>query len=825
MAIGLVGPDGKRYLVDRPEDVNGAVKAGYRLESESPQTTGEQIGEFASDSGDMLKVGAQGAAKSLTLGLSDLLLGANNEPLPPSSVDPSGDVLFGERAAINQEAMRPRKEHPIPFGVGEVLGAIMSPVNKVGTLVRGGIGATTALGRIGATALGEGAEGMLFGAGNMMSDAALGDHDLTAQKLVADIGLGGILGMAGGGVGAGLAEGFGAVAPKIGKAIESIRDPLLEIRDLFGMKAAGAMSKDFKAAAYRDNTRELVDLLVEKGVMKAGGKVDDVADAAVQLAKETGEKQGALAKAIEDGGGMVDGERLADDIDLAAKKYLNGNVGDQGIGKRLQSEAEALRAKGDMPFTQAEEAKRGFDKYLEYGAEQSPMQEGLKKVRGMLNAEIEGAAKKTGLPEVEQWLKAKKEMGLLAQVRDFAVSRAEGLKANRALSLSDHLVGGAGAIIGGMGGGIGGALVGGAIGMANKALRERLPAIIATAADKIANSPRLMMAAQSMGGQLQKSAPYMGEYAAPLMQAFERSPAQGLATHIAQAQTDPKYAAAAQTAGFLPETPAENLHATAKGNTLAAVAYKLDSQNKEITRGLDAVFRGAKPPKPPAAHDSQDFGAKRMRAKDTETSHRTRIREIRELAGNPEALLDRVTKNMGNVSEMAPGVAAAMTRTAHTAVDYLAKQSQEPPKAGPMAHTWTSTKAEQHEFSQRLEAVQEPMSVMRHAAAGTLVPAQWEAIQAVYPLLARQIQDMAMERLADPPKSVPYRARLMLSMITGLDVDGTMGAAVAMNQEAIGTSASKKDTIGPTDSNARDLTLGKMSATPGQKREMDINEA
>jgi hypothetical protein len=134
-----------------------------------------------------------------------------------------------------------------------------------------------------------------------------------------------------------------------------------------------------------------------------------------------------------------------------------------------------------------------------------------------------------------------------------------------------------------------------------------------------------------------------------------------------------------------------------------------------------------------------------------------------------------------------------------------------------------ATEAEQHEFAQKLEAVERPMSVLKHAASGTLVPAQWEAVQAVYPLLARQIQDMAMERLADPPKDVPYRARLMLSMITGIDVDGSMGAAVALNQQAIASAESKRSTMGPPDAKQRDLTLASRAATPGQRREMETD--
>ena len=160
-----------------------------------------------------------------------------------------------------------------------------------------------------------------------------------------------------------------------------------------------------------------------------------------------------------------------------------------------------------------------------------------------------------------------------------------------------------------------------------------------------------------------------------------------------------------------------------------------------------------------------------------------------------------------------------MTRAAHAAVAFLAKESEEPPKAGPLAAAWVPSEAERHRFAQMLETVESPMSVLEHAASGTLVPDQMRALQAVYPQLAAQVREMAMEKLTEPPKSIPYRARLMLSMITGLDVDGTMGAGIALNQQAIASAYAKPGNMSQSDPNPSKLTLGQRTATQEQKRE------
>ena len=81
------------------------------------------------------------------------------------------------------------------------------------------------------------------------------------------------------------------------------------------------------------------------------------------------------------------------------------------------------------------------------------------------------------------------------------------------------------------------------------------------------------------------------------------------------------------------------------------------------------------------------------------------------------------------------------------------------------------------------------MSILEHAAAGTLVPEQVAALNAVYPMLGRSIGDAALSRLEAGAK-VPYRARLMVSLLTDVDVDGTL-ASIGPNQQAIQAQSQK----------------------------------
>ncbi len=115
------------------------------------------------------------------------------------------------------------------------------------------------------------------------------------------------------------------------------------------------------------------------------------------------------------------------------------------------------------------------------------------------------------------------------------------------------------------------------------------------------------------------------------------------------------------------------------------------------------------------------------------------------------------------------------------------------------------------------------MSVMRSAASGTLTETKLEALKAVYPSLYRQMSDAALERVASNPKGVSYPAKMMLSMLTGVDVDGTLSqSAITSNQAAI--RATKVDRANaPPQSGApkSEMTLAQRMATPDQRRELE----
>jgi hypothetical protein len=197
----------------------------------------------------------------------------------------------------------------------------------------------------------------------------------------------------------------------------------------------------------------------------------------------------------------------------------------------------------------------------------------------------------------------------------------------------------------------------------------------------------------------------------------------------------------------------------------------LEAQNEKLAKGLERLFKGKPDEAKPQA-----------------------MPDLAALQANPQAMLERLANNAGNLPSVAPMIAAELAATAQRATDYLLKVSATPPKKGPLAPEWVRSDAEKRSVRLASDVIASPMSILESAAAGMLVPEQVAALNAVYPMLGRQMADMALDRLTSG-EDVPYRARLMVGFLTGVDPDGTF-ASIGPNQLAIRAQSQKPSNAG-----------------------------
>lgn len=157
--------------------------------------------------------------------------------------------------------------------------------------------------------------------------------------------------------------------------------------------------------------------------------------------------------------------------------------------------------------------------------------------------------------------------------------------------------------------------------------------------------------------------------------------------------------------------------------------------------------------------------------------------QIRTLAGDPAAMMQSLDELTDDLHEHAPDTAQAIGLAHVRGVMFLASKLPQPPPARPLGPKWEPSRAEIAQFQRYAVAVDEPLSILKQASAGTLTPEGVEAVKTVYPDLYESMQTKVIEALTRHP-DVPYRSRQMLGMLLGMDLDGSR-AGMAANQAAM----------------------------------------
>ncbi len=150
-----------------------------------------------------------------------------------------------------------------------------------------------------------------------------------------------------------------------------------------------------------------------------------------------------------------------------------------------------------------------------------------------------------------------------------------------------------------------------------------------------------------------------------------------------------------------------------------------------------------------------------------------RVEEIQKLADDPDRMQETLARVVDDLEEHAPETAQALRITEARKIAFLASKIPPTTKRGPFARAIAPNPAAVAKFHRYYEAVKDPLSVLKQAGAGTITPEAVEAVATVYPDKYAEMKSTLIEKVAAHRGTLPYRARVMLSLLTGTSVDGT----------------------------------------------------
>ena len=713
-------PTGELGSVDASE-LRQAEQAGARALSEGEARDLETKNSV----GDSVEAGVLGAARGATLGASDWVYTEGARAF-------KGDAGATRMA---EELERARRVHGGASLAGEVAGSFLLPgVGELGEAKALAEGAGLALeARTGSTLLGRmaakglaaavpaAAEGAMVGAGQELSDAALGDHELTAEKLLAGSAKGALLGF---GVGSlfGAAEGVLAGGKALSRQMDRAaadatatetrglaraeRAPEATLTDLEArgasrleseanaqaFKATGAKMGDIRklgadAEAQAERIDRIGQRLRDEGVVTATASKSVMAERVAAKVEEYGQMLGKMRAKLDTTEIGPSSQLISSRIREEVLQPLQGEIGRGADVNRIRNWVEEFELKAQNPsFEKLFDVRHKLDKELGWdklGANSATQE--LRKVRAILEEEFttagEEAAKSIGGKFTDDYRLAKAAYADFAEMKRVLGKEVARGTGNRAISLTDTLMGGFGLVAGGP--------MGLAAALVNKGVRE-----------------------------------YGNQAASALL---------GKAAQMQQART---------IAGRIDDAVERGVKAL--GGSMGKAAAK------------------AKAPAP-AARVTTDEAAKVARAVRT---------------ASPEQLSRRVQEAIGNgLADASPALSAAATTVAVRAATYLGSAAPASPQQSSAFQQLPPRKPSDSEletFARKLEAVQDPTVVLNDLAKGRVSRDQVEAVKFVYPKLFAAMQGRVMQEVARFPHELPYPTRIALSVLFEIPADPSM---------------------------------------------------
>jgi hypothetical protein len=156
------------------------------------------------------------------------------------------------------------------------------------------------------------------------------------------------------------------------------------------------------------------------------------------------------------------------------------------------------------------------------------------------------------------------------------------------------------------------------------------------------------------------------------------------------------------------------------------------------------------------------------REEDPTKAFKKRREELLDLATNPQKLTDHIAENLKEISMVAPQVSNAMSSLIANAAQFLAEKAPKNPfEDAPfkwMKESWQPSDSELSEFQRYVTAVENPASVFKDIKSGVLSPEGIEVLQELYPSIYSKLQKKIIDKLSSK-KSLPYEQKVLIGTV------------------------------------------------------------
>jgi hypothetical protein len=204
----------------------------------------------------------------------------------------------------------------------------------------------------------------------------------------------------------------------------------------------------------------------------------------------------------------------------------------------------------------------------------------------------------------------------------------------------------------------------------------------------------------------------------------------------------------------------------AKASKLAAVTDASALIDQKISSGVEGFF--SKAARVPLAAKSVE----------SDVPYRHVAASVASLRGDPDAISRHVESGLGNLAPIAPMLTSHIAEKAGVAVSNIVANSPKshysPNMLQPQLTQMRFDDREINKFANYLTGLDNPTSVLADMAGGRLSRDKVRAVKDNYPLLFQQIQTEILDKVATRPDSLTYQQQNQLSILFGVPLQRTM---------------------------------------------------
>lgn len=157
---------------------------------------------------------------------------------------------------------------------------------------------------------------------------------------------------------------------------------------------------------------------------------------------------------------------------------------------------------------------------------------------------------------------------------------------------------------------------------------------------------------------------------------------------------------------------------------------------------------------------------------------RRQMDAISEIAANPAGAAEKLDAGFEKMGDYAPKVRSSLVQKQLEAATYLFNRMPQNPNAGatlnPALDAWEPSDSEIGTFERYVDAVQDPLGVIDDMRHGMITSESVEVLRDLYPSLYKQVREEFAAKSSQMQTKLPYRERLSLGILLEIPTDPTL---------------------------------------------------